>query len=183
MIKLFDKGMTENQRAGIAVLHSAMDDARLTDDRQRAYVLATVYHETGRLMQPVREGFCHDDAASRRCVMGRSYGKPDPSTGHVYYGRGLIQITWGGNYRRVGDAIGVNLYADPDEALKPLIAARIAAQGMRDGLFSGVRLDQFFNDERDDPIAARRIINGQDRADLIASYHAAFLSDLTGGQS
>lgn len=33
-----------------------------------AYVLATVHHETGRRMQPIREGFARSDAGARRAV-------------------------------------------------------------------------------------------------------------------
>jgi hypothetical protein len=43
-----------------------------------------------------------------------------------FYGRGYIQLTWRENYKVAGDAIGADLVADPDLALRPDLAAKIA---------------------------------------------------------
>jgi predicted chitinase len=176
---LFRGSLSPGQAAGLEALLIAWGrDADSTDPRHIAYCLATVYHETGRMMRPVREGFAKDDAGARAGVLAakRSYAVEDQTTGQVYYGRGLVQITWAGNYTKVGKAIGEDLYRNPDLALDPAIAARIAVVGMCAGLFSGKKLADYFNDATDDPIGARKIINGSDRADDIAGYHATFLS-------
>lgn len=47
--------------------------------------------------------------------------------GARYPGRGLIQITWKSNYYKYGLRIGVDLVKDPDKALEPNNAAKIAA--------------------------------------------------------
>lgn len=45
----------------------------------------------------------------------------------LYYGRGLVQLTWSGNYRDAGAALGLDLAGEPDLALDPVVAARIFA--------------------------------------------------------
>lgn len=153
------------------------------NDRHLAYALATAFHETGGLMQPVREGFAKTDQAARAVVARRKYGKPDPETGHVYYGRGLVQLTWADNYKRMGPIVGADLYRDPDKALDPAISAKILLEGMKRGSFTGKSLDEAFSrvvngsrrEDYDLACRARRIINGTDCSGLIASYYLNFL--------
>ena len=51
-------------------------------------------------------------------------------------------------------------------------------RGMTQGLFTGRKLGDYFNHRVDDPMLARRIINGLDRAGMIATYHRYFLAAL-----
>jgi putative chitinase len=51
-------------------------------------------------------------------------------------------------------------------------------RGMAEGWFTGRKLGQYFNDDEDDPVNARQIINGNDDDTLIAAYHSQFLSAL-----
>jgi putative chitinase len=67
---------------------------------------------------------------------------------------------------------------NPELALNPNIGAKIAVIGMRDGLFTGVNLERYFNDTRTDAINARKIINGTDKADLIASYYKVIFNQI-----
>jgi hypothetical protein len=46
---------------------------------------------------------------------------------------------------------------------------------MGEGWFTKHKLGDYFNDETDDPLNARQIINGNDQDELIASHHAIFL--------
>ncbi len=139
--------------------------------RWLGYELATTFLETGHTMQPVRE---------IGLGKGRDYGVPDPVTGLVYYGRGYVQLTWKSNYQVMGEALGVDLEHDPDKALQPDIAAQVLLHGMAAGSFTGRRLGQYFgaNPAHDDPVNARRIINGLDRAAQIAGYHRVFVAAL-----
>jgi hypothetical protein len=164
------------------------------DVRQLAYVLATAFHETGARMVPVREGFAADDAQARERVASLArrrgadsavarYARPDPETGEVYYGRGHVQLTWAENYRQMGALLGLPLYEDPDLALDPAVSARILFEGMFRGAsgrgdFTGKSLEDYFTPYGSDPVAARAIVNGSDKAHLIAGYHAAFLEAL-----
>lgn len=42
-----------------------------------------------------------------------------------YYGRGFVQLTWRGNYRDAGEALGLDLVGMPELALDSVTAARI----------------------------------------------------------
>lgn len=134
-----------------------------------AYVLATAKHETAHTMQPIEE---YGRGA------GRIYGRADPITGRTYYGRGFVQITWKANYQKAADRLGVDLVRRPELALDPAIAATILFRGMGEGWFTGRTLAASFTPTRSDPINARRIVNGLDRAELIASYYRLFLDAL-----
>jgi len=167
---LFGQHMTQSQVDGTHVLLSVWD-ARFPnkDTRWLAYALATAFHETAASMQPVEEyghGLMHP------------YGQPDPVTSLRYYGRGYVQLTWKANYARMGLALGLDLVMHPDLALIPVTAAAILFGGMIDGKFTGATLGDYFNAGRDDPFDARRVINGTDRADMIANYHHVFLEAL-----
>lgn len=145
----------------------------LCDLRRLAYMLATTYHETAKTMQPIRE---------YGLGKGRAYGKPERN-GKVYYGRGFVQLTWGYNYKKMSDLLGIDLYGNPDLALDADIATQILFEGMltatsAKGDFTGKCLEQYFNDTKEDWVQARRIINGMDQAERIANYGKMFLAAL-----
>jgi len=124
------------------------------DDRHLAYMLATVWHETAATMQPVRE-----------------YGGEAYLRSKRYYpwvGEGLVQVTWEENHRKFGAT-------KPGQLLTWPIALKALFDGMNKGMFTGKKLSDYFSATKDDPRNARRIINGMDRADLLAGYHAKFL--------
>ena len=175
---LFGGTLQQGQVDGMTAILDAWDawapqNADLTPNiRWEAYSLGTAFRETGRTMQPVAE---IGQGA------GRDYGRPDPVTGLIYYGRGLVQLTWKANYQVQGARLGIDLEHDPELALRPDVAADIMLNGMAHGQFTGRRLGQYFGADprRDDPVGARRIINSQDQAVAIAGYHHAFLAALT----
>jgi len=55
------------------------------------------------------------------------------------------------------------------------VALRAAFEGMIKGMFTGRKLADYISAERHDFVNARRIINGTDRASLVAGYAEAFL--------
>lgn len=176
----FGNRLTQEQVDGCeAILNAWTGD----DDRQLAYVLATAFHETAGTMAPVREGSTPSrrltDAQARRVVEKYRYGKPDSETGHVYYGRGLVQLTWRRNYEKMGKKLGLDLVWMPDGAMDLAASARILITGMVDGDFTGRSLSDYFTADREDPEGARRIVNGTDKASLIAGYYKNFLDSLT----
>ncbi len=166
----FDGFLRQGQVDGCTFILDQWDLRKPDGDRRwLAYMLATTFHETDRLMQPIEE-YGHG--------AGHPYGVRDPRTGQVYDGRGDVQLTWEKNYEMMGARLGLDLPGHPELALDPKIAADIMFIGMEYGLFTGLGLPRFFNATVDDPVGARRIINGTDRAETIAGYHAGFLAGL-----
>ena len=121
-----------------------------------AYILATVKHETGDWMQPIREGAArfgpeYTDASAKRAVASihakgiirTNYALPSGPYGQSYYGRGLVQITWYDNYQKFAGILGVPLDQNPDLALEWDNALDILFLGMRDGVFTGKKLADY----------------------------------------
>ncbi len=138
---------------------------------QVAYVLATAYWETAHTMKPVREGYWLNNAEAWRKKNLRYY---------PWYGRGFVQLTWEPNYKKAGDKIGVDLIANPDAALDPVNAAKIAVTGMKEGWFTGKKLSDYITLQASDFKDARRIINGVDKAQEIADIATAYDAALHG---
>ena len=187
---LFAGGLSHQQDSITAILN-AWGKHQGTDLRQLAYILGTVYHEAGKGMRPVREGFSADNAAAVKYVtdmynrhqIRQNYALPDAATGQSYYGRGFVQITWKWNYAAFEKLLGLPLVANPDMALDVDTSAQIAALGMLKGVFTGKKLADYFNAQTCDWLNARRIINGTDRAALVAGYAQKFYQALTTASS
>jgi hypothetical protein len=175
----FGGALTQAQVDGLDALLDAFDKAgdAFADMRFRAYALATAFHETARRMQPIEE-FGHG--------RGRAYGHPAGPWHQIYDGRGDVQLTWEANYKKATarlrelGAIGhdVDLEKTPALAMRPDIAAAVMIHGMAEGWFCGHKLGDYFNAGKDDPVGARHIINGSDRAGLIAGYYRNFVAAL-----
>jgi hypothetical protein len=172
---------------GILTAFAAVGDGRATT---LAYALATAYHETGRRMVPMREGFATTDAGARRAVNALAkkrgpnsavakYAQPQPPYGHVYYGRGHVQLTWLDNYRRSSKDAGNDLVKEPDLMLDPVISARVLIKGLMDGRWNG-QGKGVVHYLPHDPVQARRTVNVQDKAQEIAGYYRAFLAAIEG---
>ncbi|MBU0653733.1 MAG: hypothetical protein KJ914_01220 [Gammaproteobacteria bacterium] len=168
----FSNELNNSQVEGMNIILDEWDKRNLTDVRWLAYILATTYHETGRTMQPISE---------TGHGQGKKYGIPDKDTGLIYYGRGLVQLTWKENYEGIGSIIGEDLVKQPDKALEPQIATKILFELMIRGTInsdpsgSPYNLERYFNKENSDWYGARRIGNAQlDRATQIADYARAF---------
>jgi putative chitinase len=138
---------------------------------QLAYVLATVRHEVGTDMAPVRETFAASDGAARANLRGKKYAEPEPPSGHAYYGRGYVQLTWLKNYQAQQKKLGIKLAENPDLALDPNVATRILVEGMLDGDFSstGHGLGHYVNAATQDYFNARQTVNLHDKAHAIAA--------------
>ena len=139
--------------------------------RQAAYMLATAKHETANTFAPIEE---------YGKGKGLPYGQPDPVTGLVYFGRGYVQLTWARNYKSMGKALNLPLFLHPDLALRYDVAYKIMSYGMTHGAFTGVALRRYINEGKTDYQNARKIINGTDKADLIAGYATAIEQMLLG---
>jgi hypothetical protein len=192
---LFGGKLTEDQVKGMKGILDAFDEVGDKDQDTLAYALATAYYETGSRMVPVREGFASTDLGARRAVVALAkkrgpksavakYSQPVPPHGHVYYGRGHVQLTWVDNYRASSADAGVDLVANPDAMLDPKISARVLIKGIMDGRWNGKRHGLDFYEGEDDFLSdaeaqeARRTVNVKDKAALIAGYHRRFYDAL-----
>jgi putative chitinase len=167
---LFGGHLTQSQVDGFGALLDAAPSDMAAEPL--AYVLATAYHETARTLQPIEE-------IGRG--KGKSYGIPDPATGQAYFGRGYVQLTWRTGYAKAEKELGRPFVNRPDLALQPDLAAAILYRGMAEGWFTGKKLADYFGHGKADPVGARRIVNGTDKAAQIASYYKVFLSALQAG--
>ena len=143
-----------------------------------AYMLATAWHETAATMQPIAEyGKGKGRPYGKRIdVHGGRYSDSLP----IYYGRGYVQLTWLTNYVFMKNRLGVDFVNNPELALNPKHATDIMITGMLEGSFTGKSLQKYITyGLYFEFVNARRIINGTDKATLIAQYAVRFLDSLT----
>lgn len=170
---LFSKVNDSQMRGMDAILTAWEENKLLQDERWLAYMLATVYHETGRTFEPIEEwGKGMRKPYGEKIKLNRKrYDFPDK----LYFGRGFVQLTWYENYEKFGRILKLPLLEEPELALRLDVSVRVLFLGMTQGLFTGVNLARYFNDEREDWVKARKIINGLDKAELIGLYGRRFL--------
>lgn len=156
-----------------------------------AYAMATAYHETASTMQPIKEygGPTYFtrmyDVGGARPKMAIANGNTCAGDGPRYCGRGYVQLTWKTNYARAGKECGVDLIGYPDHAMRPEVAAQIMRSGMDGGWFTGKGFADYLprkgRADRSAFTAARKIINGNDRAAVIAGHALEFQRALEAG--
>lgn len=180
--------LTQDEVTGAKSILAAMEGLPLS---WCAYALATAWHETAHTMQPVKEYggasyfFRMYDPQGQRPKLARANGNIHPGDGVKFCGRGFVQLTWRANYKRAGEKLGYPLEAQPDLAMRPDIAALIMRRGMTESWFTGKAFADYL--PKDGPAgrgqfsAARRIINGMDKALTIADYATGFQKALIAG--
>lgn len=99
----------------------ALKEQGILTDLVEVAVAATLIVEVGSGFKPIREIRAHPTRNARIYALQQRYW---PSG---FFGRGYVQLTWEKNYRRYGNALGIDLVANPDKALEPETAARILA--------------------------------------------------------
>lgn len=176
--KRFGK-VTQKQVTAIEVFLTELEKYPISI-REAAYIFATTYHETAKTFLPLEE------YGKGR---GKAYGKA--INGKKYYGRGYVQLTWDYNYEKATTELKkqfpaiVKAYEDkhgvkfdllqfPEQAMDAEIACAILVVGSLQGWFTGKKLSDYINANKSDFINARRVINGTDRAKLIASQAQKF---------
>ena len=165
--------LSQNQVEGMQCLLKAIEQNNV---HEQAYMLATAYHETAHTMQPIEEyGKGRGRDYGKRLKMSR---KPYSDTLPIYYGRGYVQLTWYENYDKAGRLLKLDLLRQPELALQADVAAKIMREGMIEGWFTGKKLNDYVGLRTADYVSARRIINGMDKAQLIAGYAVLFESAL-----
>ncbi|MGI3036641.1 hypothetical protein [Vibrio diabolicus] len=161
------------------------------DVRKVAYMLATAQHEayhflSGEYFSLKPEIGSKDyfnkydpvlaDTAEYR-ERAKLNGNLKEGDGFKYRGRGYVHLTWKNNYQRAKDKFGIDFVNSPDLAMTLHNSFMIMLWGMEEGIFTGKSLDDYIG-KNTDYINSRKIINGSDQADLIASYAKEFESIL-----
>lgn len=151
---VFGGKLAQSQVEGITNIIDYRDKVwpKMSDD-ELAYLLATVTWETGFKMQPVREG------GGEKYLRSKKY--------YPWVGEGLVQVTWKENAVKFGAK-------KPGDLMTWPISLRAAFEGMIKGVFTGKKLADYIGNGRVDYVGARRIINGTDKAKLIAGYARAY---------
>lgn len=156
--------LTKAQGDAVRLIVSECERQMVTDLRQIAYVLGTVYHEC-------RFKSIKEIRAERGTDVYKMQQRYWPSG---FYGRGFSQLTWRKNYQKFSPVVGFDLVKNPDLVLKPEIGSKILVFGMKHGTFvangleSMINLDRYFNAIKTDWFNARRIVNGIFRAEMVA---------------
>jgi len=171
---LFGK-FTQSQIDGIHCIIDKFEEQSVVLCRnQLAYILATIHHETNKTFQPIEEygkgkGKLY---GGKFKINGKPYFKPDK----IYYGRGFVQVTWYDNYKKLTEEaylqgmVNWDFLNNPELLLEKEKSKWACFVGMERGYFTGKRLDDYIKRDSWDFVNARKIINGLDKAELIASY-------------
>jgi putative chitinase len=157
-------------------------DKAMTDVRLVAYTLATIKWETANSFKPTAETGSDEELEKRygpATDTGRRLGNTEAGDGARYKGRGYLQLTGRGNYRRVNETLGLagtdsDVVKQPERVMDPEIAYRVAGAMMSQGLVTGKKLADFINNQNTDYTNARKIINGLDHAEEIANSAKKF---------
>lgn len=171
---IFGGRISPTQAAFLTPLVKELDRNSDLKTAARAYILATAHWETDNFRSM-------EEYATGAAYAGREdLGNTEPGDGQKFKGRGHCMLTGRTNYTRMSEVFHVDLIANPQLAAYPSLAAEIIIYGMREGSFTGKKLDDYISDLYVDYRGARRIINGTDKAAEISAlakkYEAAILS-------
>ena len=187
--ELFGGTLKPSQVSGLTYILDCWEkDHASWDDRWLAYALGTTHLETGAAMQPINEkgGTSYFEKNygpnGHNPKRAKKMGNTHPGDGAKYRGRGFVQLTWEVNYDAMAKhlttsfAKTVDLVNKPELALQPDYAAEIMFYGMSTGTFTGRKFSNYFTKTaagkpaKDDWVGARAIINGNDKAAIIAGF-------------
>ena len=163
---LFKGVLTPLQSDSITAILNQCEHHGVTDKRQIAYILATAYYECYNPKKPDTRLTPMKEFGGETYLKGKKY--------YPYYGRGFSQLTWDYNYKKEGLRLGLDLLTSPDLMLVLETAANSHVYCMVHGTYTGKKLSDYINDIKCDYKNARRIVNGTDKADLVASYAQRF---------
>lgn len=180
-IRLAFGKLSTKQLEGFEAIFNEFEKQRITDKRYLAYILATIWHEVNKTMQPIEE---YGKGKGKKYGQRFWYnGNRYSDVNHIYYGRGHVQNTWRDIYEKLTVAAKKeghiwDFVNNPELLLEMEPSIWATFYGMQSGLYTGRKLSDYFNTKITDPKNARRIINGTDKAILIAVYYNKFLKCL-----
>lgn len=168
--KLFPKGCTALQVQAITAIMSECECQGVRLPNQVAYILATPYHEAYNWNDPMSRMTCLKEMGGEAYLKSKKY--------YPWYGRGFSHLTWKENYEKESKRMGIDLIANPERLYDYQVAANSHVYCMMAGAYTGVKLSKYVNSGKTDFPNARRVINGTDKAELIAGYAMEFLKCL-----
>lgn len=202
ILSLYDKQYTQLNSANKAglryILTTAKTDKDLTSIAEFAYMLATTKHETAHTFRGIEE---YGKGSGK--IYGTEITVTDPTTKKTYknkyYGRGYVQLTWGYNYQRLDQKLGngtfpnknktktadfnkgftisnpnESIYLNPAKALDTKAAYAGLVWAMQKGIYTSKKIGDYISATKIDYVNARRVINGTNKANMIASYAENF---------
>lgn len=157
------------------------------DPRKLAYIIATDWHEGNKTMQPIKEYGSNKYFTQKyweNKKIAKQLGNISAQDAIDFCGKGKPQLTGRRNYILLGNILGYDLVNNPNLMLNLKIATEVMFEGMLTGKsikgdFTGKHLGLYFNSKTEDPLNARRIVNGIDCAIIIRGYYNKFLICLT----
>lgn len=160
--------LTGVQIANAALIINKFQKYGDEDPRKLGYILATAYHESK-----------FYTVSEQRAAPGtETYKRQENYWNSGYYGRGFVQLTFFENYSKFSKILNIDLVNNPDLALEENVAAFILVFGMMNGSFTGKRLADYIQYKKADYANARRVVNGTDKAELIAGYTDKIIKNL-----
>jgi len=142
--KTYLESLSPVQKANISILVAEMKAKGITNAYTQAAILAIVSKESSFIPKnedlqnytaeritevwpyitlAIAKTLEHNAEKLGNYVYGGKYGNAS-NEGYKYRGRGFNQITFKGNYKSVGERIGIDLVSNPDLMLDPKIAAK-----------------------------------------------------------
>lgn len=170
---VFGTSFTQDQVDRLEAILTRLDAKRI-ELAQAAYILGTAYHESDRFR--TMEEYASGAAYEGRATLGNT----QPGDGVRFKGRGFVQITGRRNYTDWANRLGVDLVNNPALAARLDHATTILIDGMMLGTFTGRKLPDYVIGTKKDYVNARRVVNGTDRAAMIANHARAFEKALAG---
>lgn len=187
---MFPRAISPGQVAGIERLLDVWETYFAKDsDFLLAYDLGTSFHETAATMQPIveRGARAYFDKYEPGTPLGKMLGNTVKGDGFRFKGEGDVQNTGRANAlkatRRINEVfgLGIDLVANPEKRGDPFISAISLFLGNKEGWWTGKDLLDYIDgipesDQEDlrEFTAARRVVNGTDKAEKIAGYAMAF---------
>lgn len=129
-------------------INRALAKYEINTPLRRAAFLAQLAHESGELkyMEEIASGEAYEGRAN--------LGNNQPGDGKRYKGRGPIQLTGRANYRKAGEALGLDLEGNPERVADPEVGCQVA------GWFWSTRKLNALADQRDFREITRKVNGG-----------------------
>lgn len=169
--------LRQDQVDGLNATLDAYEQDPFVDIRHFAYYLATKKLECANTWRAIKEYGTAAYFNSRygpQTRVGKTLGNTEPGDGAFYCGRGDVQCTGRANYTKATEKLGIDFVNHPDLMLVQANAYAVGKLFILAGWFTGKALGDYINETKDDPVNARRTINGLDKAQQIAADYRTF---------